>query len=119
MRFKIDENLPVEVASILRSAGHEAMTVFEQNMVGEEDNRLLSVCSAESRALITLDLDFSDIRAYPPDRHFGLIVIRSRQQDKATVIDYVTRLIPLLDEEPLQGRLWIVEENRIRVREGI
>ncbi|MCU0727296.1 MAG: DUF5615 family PIN-like protein [Planctomycetes bacterium] len=27
MRFKIDENLPVEAATLLRSNGHDAVTV--------------------------------------------------------------------------------------------
>lgn len=30
MRFKVDENLPVEAAEVLRQAGHEAATVLEQ-----------------------------------------------------------------------------------------
>jgi hypothetical protein len=30
MRFKIDENLPVEVAELLRANMHDAMTIFDQ-----------------------------------------------------------------------------------------
>jgi predicted nuclease of predicted toxin-antitoxin system len=30
MKFKVDENLPVEVASLLRQAGYDAATVSEQ-----------------------------------------------------------------------------------------
>ncbi len=32
MKFKIDENLPIEIAELLREAGYDAMTVEEQNM---------------------------------------------------------------------------------------
>ena len=32
MRFKVDENLPVEVAEMLRQAGHDAATVLEQHL---------------------------------------------------------------------------------------
>jgi len=35
MRFKVDENLPVDVAEFLRPNGHDAMTIFDQQMVGE------------------------------------------------------------------------------------
>jgi predicted nuclease of predicted toxin-antitoxin system len=62
MRFKIDENLPVEVADLLRANMHDAMTIFDQHMIGELDPKVASVCKSEERALITLDLDFSDIR---------------------------------------------------------
>ncbi len=32
MRFKIDENLPVEAAQLLNAAGHEAATIHDQQM---------------------------------------------------------------------------------------
>jgi predicted nuclease of predicted toxin-antitoxin system len=35
MRVKIDENLPVEAAEVLRSAGHDAATVSDQGIQGE------------------------------------------------------------------------------------
>ncbi|WP_368730321.1 DUF5615 family PIN-like protein [Nitrosococcus oceani] len=34
MNFKIDENLPVEVAELLCEAGHDALTVDEQELRG-------------------------------------------------------------------------------------
>ena len=37
MRFKLDENLPVEAAEFLRSAGHDARTVLEQGMGGRQN----------------------------------------------------------------------------------
>jgi len=30
MKFKIDENLPVEAAELLKGAGYDAMTVWEE-----------------------------------------------------------------------------------------
>lgn len=39
-RFKIDEDLPAEIAQMLRAAGHDAATVAEQRMVGTPDDRL-------------------------------------------------------------------------------
>ena len=35
MRFKIDENLPIEAAQLLRSAGHDATTVGVSIVRGE------------------------------------------------------------------------------------
>jgi predicted nuclease of predicted toxin-antitoxin system len=66
VKFKIDENLPVETADLLRAAGHEADTVQEEGLEGAEDEALSERIRLEDRAIITLDLDFSDIRAYPP-----------------------------------------------------
>lgn len=116
MRFKVDENLPVEVAEVLRQAGHDTVTVLEQRCGGSADACLVALCQHEGRALVTLDLDFADIRAYPPASYAGLIVLRLRRQDKPFVLSVFARLVQVLRTEPLEGYLWIVEENQIRIR---
>lgn len=72
MRFKIDENLPVELAEELRAAGHKAATVDDQRLVGASDRHLAEVCKTEGRVFVTLDVDFADIRTYPPDEYPNL-----------------------------------------------
>jgi predicted nuclease of predicted toxin-antitoxin system len=67
MRFKVDENLPQEVAAVLRSAGHDALTLLDQGAAGSPDAVLATLLQRERRALLTLDLGFGDIRLYPPD----------------------------------------------------
>ena len=42
MKFKLDENLPVEVAELIRAAGHEATTVFQEGLAGKNDALLPS-----------------------------------------------------------------------------
>jgi predicted nuclease of predicted toxin-antitoxin system len=116
VRFKIDENLPIDVADSLRLAGHDALTVFDQRLIGEADSRILDICQEEERTLITLDLDFSDVRSYPPQEYFGLVVLRLHRQDKPYVLETIRRIISLFEQEQIERRLWIVEENRIRVR---
>ena len=116
MKFKVDENLPVEVAGSLRQAGHDAATVWDQSLSGSPDHDIASACQREGRALMTLDMGFADIRAYPPERFPGLIVLRLRWQDKAHVLEVINRLVRALSSQPLDRRLWIVDETRIRVR---
>ena len=58
MKFKVDENLPVEICNLLKDAGHEALTVLEQKMGGKPDQDLLSLCRKEDRAMVNLDFDF-------------------------------------------------------------
>ena len=117
MKFKVDENLPVEVADLLRHAGYDVATVFDQKLGGEADRTIAAVCRLEQRVIVTLDIDFADIRTYPPSQYAGLLVLRVKQQDKPFILALVTRIIPQLSSEPLVGKLWIVDEHRIRVRE--
>src|SRR5262245_39476271 len=76
MLFKVDENLPEEVAQLLLQAGHDALTIRAQGLQGKPDSEVLAVSSAEGRALITLDQGFTDIRRYPPGEYPGRIVLR-------------------------------------------
>lgn len=64
MKFKVDENLPIEVADLFEAAGHEASTVHEEGLGGAEDQRIVEQCRVEGRVLITLDVGFADIREY-------------------------------------------------------
>jgi predicted nuclease of predicted toxin-antitoxin system len=118
MRFKIDENLPVEVGELLRQHEHDTITVKEEGMGGGADLQLTHVCQKEGRALVTLDLDFADITAYPPEDYQGIIVFRPAVQSIRTLVRLTTRILSLLREEPLLGHLWIVEDHQVRIRQG-
>lgn len=118
MKFKADENLPVEAADDLRRAGHDAVTAADQGLAGQPDARVADACRAEGRAVLTLDLDFSDIRAYPPSDYAGIIVLRPSVQAITNIRRLVGQVIALLPTEPLPGHLWIVDEGQVRIRAG-
>ena len=118
MLFKIDENLPVEAAELLCAAGHDALTLHDQKMDGQPDPQVADVCRSEQRVLVTLDLDFADIRNYPPVNYHGIVVLRPSSQAKPLVLELVSRLISLLAREELRGCLWIIQPHSLRIREG-
>lgn len=118
MNFKIDENLPAEAAEILRSTGFVADTVGDENLSGAKDETLATTSRSEGRILVTLDLDFANIRAYPPGEHAGIIILRVKRQDKPTVLAYVRRIATALTRRNPAGELWIVDGNRIRFRQS-
>lgn len=118
MRFKTDENLPNEAATALRDAGFDAQTVWDEALSGAADEVLLARIQHESRVLITLDLDFANIRAYPPARYAGIVVLRPKTQDKASVIAYVRKLIAVLEYRTPSGELWILQRDRVRFRQS-
>jgi predicted nuclease of predicted toxin-antitoxin system len=60
MRFKIDEHLPVEIKELLTHHQHDAVTVPDEGMAGAVDPDVGQACQKEARALVTLDLDFSE-----------------------------------------------------------
>lgn len=115
MFIKLDENLPPVVAEFLRGSGHDVRDVYEQGLRSCSDPVVLAACQAEGRALVSLDLDFSNILQFPPEQYAGLIVLRIHKPGPRAVMSLMTRLLPHLDTVPVAGRLWIVDESRIRV----
>jgi predicted nuclease of predicted toxin-antitoxin system len=116
LNFKIDEILPVECAHLLRDAGFGAHTVAEENLAGADDKAIARTVQAEGRVLVTLDLDFSNIRAYPPSTLSGIIVLRLKRQDKRGVLRLMNGVVAALKTRLPEGDLWIVEPDRIRFR---
>lgn len=116
MRFKFDENLPTEMASLFEVAGHDSVTVFDQRMNGAADPDLAAACLLESRVIVTLDMDFTDIRVYPPQSYSGIVVIRPSRQSRDHLLEIGSTLLGELTDS-MPGQLWIVEESRIRIRE--
>lgn len=101
---------------MFEGAGHEASSILGQSIGGASDPDVAAVCQQEQRALLTLDVDFADLRAHPPEDNHGLVVLRSKRQDKPHVMGVIGRLLPMPKAEQLVGRPWIVEEERVRIR---
>lgn len=118
MLCKIDENVPIDAIDMLSRAGHDCKTVYDEDLGGAPDERIAEVCRTEQRVLITLDLDFADIRRYPPGSYPGIVVLRPRKPDCIQTMNLLGRAITLLASVPVVGRLWIVEPDRVRVRGG-
>ena len=112
---KLDENLPDAVADVLGAAGHDVALVRDQGLAGSDDSRLLEVAVAEGRVLVTLDLDFGDILRHPPAQTAGIVVLRLHSQTLSLMGGCAIALARLLDLEPVVGRLWVLDETRLRV----
>ena len=118
MKFKIDENLPVEIVDALRQSGHDAVSVLDQGLGGKVDDLIIDVCQSEGRTLVTLDRDFSNIGQYPHEKYAGIIVISVGRQSKRHLLETLNSVLPLFETEQVMNRLWIVEESRVRIRGG-
>jgi predicted nuclease of predicted toxin-antitoxin system len=103
-RFKLDENLPRDAETLLRKAGHDVRTVFDEHLGGTHDPRVFDAARSEDRILVTFDLDFSDIRLYPPDSHRGIWLLRPHTQSIENTLALLRGALVVLETEIARSR---------------
>ena len=116
MLVKLDENLARAHASFLRAAGHDAERVTDEHLSGAPDDVVWQRACDEGRFFITLDLDFSDIRSYPPGTHPGILLLRPHNTGRAAVLNVLSSVLRDHGLESLRGCLAVADENRTRIR---
>jgi predicted nuclease of predicted toxin-antitoxin system len=118
MRFLIDANLPRTVIAVVRSLGHHAEFARDIGLGSATDDQIAKHALHYRAALLTRDLDFADIRRYPPDQYSGIVVLRLPD---TAVAEEIAAVLKRFLSEPgfiasLAGRLAIVEGDRVRFR---
>jgi predicted nuclease of predicted toxin-antitoxin system len=115
VRVKLDENVPAAAVPVFAGRGHDVHTIPDEGMVGHPDDAVWGACVTEQRMLVTFDLGFGDIRAYPPS-HPGVILLRLPDQRPAMVADVLGRFLADHDLDALAGHLVIVTDTVVRWR---
>jgi len=112
VRLKLDENVHIDVAPALRALGHDVLTVHDQHLAGHSDADIAHAVQQEQRVLVTFDLDFADIRHYPPSWFAGVVVLRLGAPTGRNQVAALTRFFAEFSD--IAGHLWIVEHSRAR-----
>ena len=118
MRFKLDENLPLELLADRRAAGHEADGLRDEGLIRAPDDVVLDLVRRERRVLLTLDKGIADVRAYPPQTHAGIVLFRPPAAGRSTTLRFVRRHLASLFERELTGRLLVITDRGLRLRSG-
>lgn len=121
MRFLIDANLPRSTIALLLSFGHQVEFARDIGLAAAPDEDIAARARTTGAVLLTRDLDFADVRRYPPGDYDGIVVVRV--PDDAIAKDIV-RVIERFVREPgflapLKGRLAILENDRVRFRPAL
>jgi len=118
MKVKLDENLGTRTQKIFRDAGHDTHTVRDEMLQGCSDIRLFETCCVEQRCLVTLDLDFSDVTRFPPEKTGGIAVIRATGNPSLELLEKLIRqFLQSLSGMSVENQLWIIEPGRIRIHQ--
>jgi predicted nuclease of predicted toxin-antitoxin system len=114
--FLVDENLPPSVGCFMRDRGFDVKEVREAGMAGASDDAIKSLAKEEGRTLLTLDKHFSNILAYSPGSHYGIVLVRIHPPLIDDIITALNQLFRKLDITVMKGALVILERKGFRVR---
>ena len=119
LRLFADQCIPTIVIESLRSAGYEVMALKDFLPIESVDSVVISKAQELDAILITLNGDFVNILDYPPADYQGIIAFQIRNHPEI-LLQIVSRLKDYLSANPdmahYQGKLFLVEAHRIRVR---
>ena len=115
MKIKLDENLPVRLALLLKELGHDVHTALEEHLTGHADKDVWEAAQKERRFLITQDLDFSDVRQFTPGSHCGILLVRLRSPNRTNLIDRVDELFRQENTREWSGCFVVATERKVRV----
>ena len=121
MRFLVDANLPRAVIAVVQSFGHQVEFARDIGLGSAPDEQIAQYALQHKAVLLTRDLDFADIRRYPPDQYAGIAVLRLSDTAVAGAIAEALRrfLSEPVFMASLPGRLAIVEEDMVRFRPAL
>ena len=113
MKFKLDENLPVELAAELGAMGHDTDTVAGEGLRGASDPAVVEAASNADRILLTLDKGIADLRR---ECGAGIVLFRPDSAGRRAILLFVRERIPRIASLDLAGRVTVVTPARIRLR---
>jgi predicted nuclease of predicted toxin-antitoxin system len=116
MRFKLDENLPRELADDLRRLGHDSDSIVEEGLSRAKDRTVLQAARTAGRVLLTLDKRIASLLQHPVHEHAGVVLFRPDTAGRRAVSSFVRARLSALLEMELAGRLTVVGSTRIRAR---
>jgi predicted nuclease of predicted toxin-antitoxin system len=116
MKLKLDENLSRHLKPGLMALQHDVMTAADEDLLSRPDTDIARAALREGRMLLTLDVEFADLRKYAPGSHPGIILFRPASLGPISVNKFVVNFIRSTDLQRLVGCVAVVDPVHVRVR---
>jgi predicted nuclease of predicted toxin-antitoxin system len=120
LQFLADHCVPNSVIQTLRDSNHDVLRLRDILPVESPDAIVIAKALDLGKILLTLNGDFADIVTYPPSKYKGIVALQVHNHPEI-IPRLLARLNAYLSTQPsmedYRGKLFVVEVNRIRIRE--
>jgi predicted nuclease of predicted toxin-antitoxin system len=116
MKIKLDENISRHLKPHLQQAGHDVFTAADEGLLGKSDVEVGAAAKSEGMILFTLDLEFADLRKFPPGTHPGIILFRPQSMGPLATNRFIVNFVKEIDMTAFSGCTVIVDPTRVRIR---
>jgi len=116
MRFLADAGISPKTVDFLNQLGHDAAHVRALGLLRAEDSELVERARADSRIVLTFDLDFGDILALGVLTGPSVILFRLADERADSVNRRISIILAERSADLEAGALILVEDARYRVR---
>ena len=117
MKFLVDNALSPQIASGLRSAGHDAVHVREMGLEAAADRAIVQRAIEEGRIVVSADVDFGSILAVERLRKPSVVLFRHRSPRRPDAqLRMLLERLPDLDEDLLAGSVVTFTQTHVRIR---
>ena len=114
LRFLADHCISNLIIQTLRETHHEVVPLRDFLPVESPDAVVISKAQELGAIVLSLNSDFADIVTYPPKKYKGIVALQVRNHPEI-LAQLLARLTGYL--EHYEGKLLVVEADRIRIRE--
>ena len=116
MRLLADVHISPTTVQYLNRLGHDAIRATSVLPPAAPDDDIVAKAIELGRAMLTQDLDFSDIVALSGKADPSLITLWLSDSRVENVNRVLASVLPTLEEEVDRGIIATVEDNRVRTR---
>lgn len=116
MKFLADMGISPRTVDLLRTLGHDARHLMDENLERLSDRDVLAKAKREECILLTHDLDFGELLAASGAKLPSVIIFRLRNMRPEHVNEYLRALLAEHTDILERGAIVSVAEGRIRIR---
>jgi predicted nuclease of predicted toxin-antitoxin system len=116
MRFLADMGVAQRIVRWLRNEGHDPVHLREERLHRLPNGAIFEKAYAESRVILTFDLDFGEIIALSGGKPVSVILFRLHNTRAAHVMERLKKVLKDSGDDLEKGAIVVVEESRHRTR---